>query len=45
MRTPKWWHIGRWVTLVWWLLLTGGAGFLSWRRHGGKAFLFGRDEA
>jgi hypothetical protein len=43
MRTPEWWHVGRWIMLVLWSLLTGITGFLSWRRHGGKAFLFGHD--
>lgn len=44
MRTPQWWHVGRWLMLVLLTLLTGATGYLSWRRHGGKAFLFGHDD-
>ena len=45
MRTPDWWHVGRWTALTGWALLTSASGFLSWRRHGGKAFLFDRDRS
>ena len=43
MRTPRWWGGPRWTALAGWALLSAGTGFLSWRRHGGKAYLFGRD--
>lgn len=45
MRTPRWWSRARWSALGGWALLAGVTGLISWRRHGGKAFLFGRDEA
>ena len=44
MRTPRWWSGVRWSALLTSTLLVGGSGFLSWRRHGGKDFLFGRDD-
>lgn len=44
MRTPRWWSGVRWTALLTSALLAGGSGFLSWRRHGGKDFLFGHDE-
>lgn len=44
MRTPHWWHVGRWIALAGWGLLSAGSGWLSWRRHGGREFLLGRDD-
>jgi len=39
--TPRWWSRYEWVALAGWAALTGGAGYLAWRKHGGKAALFG----
>ena len=44
MRTPRWWSGWSFSALATWAALTAGTGYLSWRRHGGKDFLFGRDE-
>ncbi len=42
--TPKWWSQARFGAVAGWAALTAGAGYLSWRRHGGKAFILGRDD-
>ena len=44
MRTPHWWGGPRWSALLGWAALTAGTGYLSWRRHGGRAFLFGGED-
>lgn len=44
MRTPRWWGGWSFTALLTWAGLSAGAGYLSWRRHGGRAFLLGRDE-
>jgi hypothetical protein len=43
MHTPRWWRGTSWSALIWWVLMAAGGGWLSWRRHGGKAYLLGRD--
>lgn len=41
--TPRWWNRYEWVALAGWAALTGGTGYLAWRKHGGKAALFGSE--
>lgn len=41
LSTPQWWDGARWAALIGWAALTAGSGYVAWRRHGGKAFLFG----
>lgn len=45
LRTPRWWSGARWAGLLGWAGLTAGAGYLSWRQHGGTDALFPDDEA
>lgn len=45
LTSPVWWAAPRWVAVVGWAALTAGSGFIAWRRHGGKAFLFSEQDA
>ena len=42
--TPRWWNRYEWLALAGWAALTGGTGYLAWRKHGGKAALFGSED-
>jgi hypothetical protein len=43
LRTPRWWSGARWAGLLGWAGLTAGAGYLSWRQHGGSEALFSEE--
>jgi hypothetical protein len=45
LRTPRWWSGARWGGLLGWAGLTAGAGYLSWRQHGGMEGLFPEEES
>ena len=45
LATPRWWTGSALLAALGWLGLTAGTGYLSWRRHGGKAALFGEGDA
>lgn len=42
--TPRWWSQARFGAVAGWAAMTAGAGYLSWRKHGGRSFLFGTDD-
>lgn len=41
LATPTWWRLARGIGVIGWASLVGGAGWISWRRHGGREALFG----
>ena len=44
LATPRWWTGSAILAALGWMGLTAGAGYLSWRRHGGREALFGPDD-
>lgn len=44
LKVPRWWSGARFGALAGWAALTAGTGYLSWRRHGGASFVFGRED-